>query len=70
MSDYRVKDCYDLSLPPGYTDPTEALEDAIMADILPQLEGASQAIKRAPTAVSAVGAFAEAGNPTGITWLI
>ncbi|HEX2915260.1 MAG TPA: AAA family ATPase [Chloroflexia bacterium] len=42
-----------------YNDPTEALEDAIMANILPQLEGASQAIKRALTAVSPSEPLAE-----------
>jgi MoxR-like ATPase len=42
-----------------YDQATEALEDAIMANILPQLERSPQAIKRALAAVSGGGPLAE-----------
>lgn len=42
-----------------YDQPTEALEDAIMANILPQLERSPQAIKRALGALSGAGPLAE-----------
>jgi MoxR-like ATPase len=42
-----------------YKDPREALEDSILANILPQLEGSPSAIKRALSAVSPGGMLAD-----------
>jgi hypothetical protein len=42
-----------------YRDPAEALEDAILADLLPQLERTPQAITRALTAVSPGGSLSD-----------
>jgi hypothetical protein len=45
-----------------YENPIEGLEDAIIANILPQLERAPQAIRRALEAVSASGPLSELGR--------
>jgi MoxR-like ATPase len=45
-----------------YKDPREALEDSILANLLPQLEDSPTAIKRALSAVSPGGPLAELGR--------
>jgi len=48
--------------PSYYKDPQEALEDAILANILPQLEGSASGVKKALAAVGPDGPLARLGR--------